>query len=187
MNLNYDIIMPLDVVFCTSLKPVSLGIRIAEAGIKNTFNTKIATHVGIVVPLGGVDFRMIGIAEMLPDGLHISSFSRYLNKGFFGDRIVDIKRFNLFTSSPAISHRITKQIFKWWEEGKGYDWNGVLEHVLPFLKDKQGKFYCSEMLEWIAINIANGTLIPGITKDNVTPYDQQISPLGISVEGSGTK
>lgn len=181
MKLNYDNIKPLDIVCTTSLSWIAEGIRTKEAGVKNIFNTKICTHVGIVVPMGPASVQMYGIAEMLKK-LEVNPLSDYLNKGYFGKRIVDIKRFDLF-QEPAIQEKAISQIFKWWEEGKKYDYVGVIKYVLPFLKEKQSGFYCSEMLEWLALNIANGDLVDVVHKgDNVTPYDIQKSKLTHSVE-----
>lgn len=184
MKINYDVIMPGDIVLTTSLSFISCSIRIKEAGLKNAFNTGIANHVGIVVPINTKGARMIAIAEMLGDGLHISSFSTYLNQGYFGDRIVDIRRFAPF-QDPTIQEEVMSTIFDWWEKGKKYDYAGVLEYVLPFLKDKENKFYCSEMVEWLALNKAKQDLLDNKRpkNDNITPYDIQKSKLLPSVQG----
>jgi len=178
MKINYNYLQTGDLVLCTSLKPISIGIRIKEAGWFKAFDTKIATHVGIVVTLKTEFSEMKAIAEMMPGGLKINSFSDYLNNGYFGDRIVEIKRFRGF-ENPVVQSALNNQILTWWESGKKYDWNGVLEYVLPFLKDKSNRFYCSEMVEWCAINIASMDLIQGKVdkSDNVTPFQIQMSPL----------
>jgi len=182
MKLNYNVLKVGDIVLTTSLKPISIGIRIKETGILNSFHTNIATHVGIIVPIHAPGTRMLAIAEMLPDGLKVNSLSDYINNGYFGDRIVDIKRFPNFSDDED---EISQQIFKWWEEGKKYDFKGVLKYVLPFLKEKEASFYCSEMLEWLALNICRRDLLENrrVKNDNITPYDIQKSKLLMSVKG----
>jgi hypothetical protein len=182
MKLNYDNIKSLDIICTTSYSWISEGIRIKEAGIKNMFNAKICTHVGIIVPIGPSSIQMYGMAEMLKK-LEVNPLSDYLKNGYFGKRIVDIKRFELF-QEPAIQEKVISQIFKWWEEGKKYDYAGVIKYVLPFLKEKQNGFYCSEMIEWLALNIANSDLVEfKHSGDNVTPYDIQKSKLSINIGG----
>lgn len=181
MKLNYDNIKVGDLVCTTSLSWLAEGIRIKEAGIQNAFNTKIATHVGIVVPIGYGNTRMLAIAEMLSDGLKINALSDYINKGYFGPRIVCIKRFAPF-QEETIQKELVNIIFSWWEAGKKYDYAGVLKYVLPFLKDKDGKFYCSEMLEWLALELAHQDLVEvKHDKDNVMPSHIQKSKLSTDV------
>ena len=181
LKLNYENIKVGDLVCTTSLSWIAEGIRIREAGWKNSFNTKIATHVGIVVPIGPSSISMFGIAEMLSNGLKINALSDYINKGYWGPRIVCIKRFAPF-QDETIQKEIVKQIFTWWQDGKKYDFKGVLNYVLPFLKDKDGKFYCSELLEWLALNIANQELVDTKhDKDNVMPSQIQKSKLSTFV------
>jgi hypothetical protein len=181
MKLNYDNIKVGDIICTTSLDPIAFGIRIKEAGVKNMFNAKIATHVGIVVPIGPENTRMLAIAEM-SNRLKINSLNDYLNKGYFGKRIVCIRRFEPFQEKP-IQDALVKQIFSWWEAGKKYDYAGVLKYVFPFLKDKDEKFYCSEMLEWLALELAHQDLIETKhEKYDVMPYDIQKSKLLIDVE-----
>ena len=184
MNINYNVIMPGDLVLTTSLSWIADGIRIKEAGLKNVFNTKISSHVGIVIPIGNKDANILSIAEMLGDGLHLSSFSTYLNQGYMGDRIVDIKRFGPF-QEQLVQKKVIKQVLTWWEEGKKYDYAGVLKYIFPFLKDKDGKFYCSEMVEHLALEYAHSDLLDSkrTEDDNVKPYDIQKSKLLTSVEG----
>lgn len=183
MKINYNFIRPCDLVCTTSLSWIAEGIRIKEAGVQNTFNTKISTHVGIVVPIGPSTVQMYGIAEMLGDGLKINSLSDYTNKGYFGPRIVCIKRFIPFQEKD-VQDKVIKQIFTWWQEGKKYDYAGVLKYVLPFLKDKDGKFYCSELLEWLSLEYAHQSLIETKhDKDNIMPYQIQKSKLSTEVGG----
>ena len=179
VKLNYNIIVPGDVVLTTSLSSIGCGIRIKEAGVKNIFNTRIATHVGIIVPIRD-NPRILAIAEMLYDGLHIRNLSNYLNQGYFGDRIVDIKRFQPFFNNVYI----TNQIFSWWEKGKKFDYFGILEYIFPFIRDKDNRFYCSEMIEWLALNITKRSLIENkkSLSDNIMPYEIQKSKLLISVD-----
>lgn len=184
MKINFNNIQACDLVFTTSLSPIADMIRIKEAGLKNIFNTRISTHVGIVVPIGTSDIPVYSIGEMLGDGLHLSSFSTYLDKGYIGDRIVDIKRFKPFTGKVSTA-LITKTVLTWWNDGKKYDYAGLLKYVLPFLNDKDSKFYCSEMIGWLAINLLNKEILD--TKrpknDTITPYDIQKSKLLTSVNG----
>jgi hypothetical protein len=181
MKLNYSNLKPLDIVCTTSLSPIALGIRVRQAGFKNAFNLNVCTHVGVVVPIGPNNTTMFGIAEML-DRLEINPLTDYTNNNYFGKRIVDIKRFELF-QDHAIQKEAVDLIFKWWEEGKKYDYAGVIKYVLPFLKEKQNGFYCSEMIEWLALNIAKMDLVDIKHKgDNVTPYDLQVSRLLTSVK-----
>jgi len=183
MTLNYSNIKVGDIVLTTSLSWIAEGIRIKEAGWQNAFHTNIATHVGIVVPQGPEYVRMLGIAEMLADGLKVNALSDYTNKGYFGDRIVCIKRFTPF-QGVSVQIALVKQIFTWWEEGKKYDFNGVLKYVLPFLKDKDNKFYCSELLEWLALNLAHLDLVDiKHDGDNVMPSHIQKSKLSTEVGG----
>jgi len=187
MKLNYNVLKVGDIVCCTSLKPLAIGIRTREAGVLNAFHTNICTHVGIIVPVGYGDTYMLAIAEMLGDGLKINSLSDYMNKGYFGDRIVDIKRFEPF-DDPDIMEAILKQIMIWWQEGKKYDYAGALKYVLPFLKDKVGQFYCSELLAWLALNITRKSLVEDRPKDdNIHPWAIQTSKLLTSVAGFQTK
>ena len=176
--INYDNIQPCDIVLTSSPKLIACGIRIEEAGIQNTFNLKIANHVGIIIPIGGPGVKMFAIAEMLADGLKINSLSDYTKGGWFDDRIVDIKTFTPF-QDPVTRTLIVDQVLSWWQQGKGYDYEGVLKYVLPFLKDKDGKFYCSEMVEHLALTIAKTDLLENrrTKNDNVTPYDIQKSKL----------
>ena len=177
--INFDVIQPLDIVCTTSLSWLADGIRMKEAGVKNCFNTRICSHVGIVVPVRESP-RMLSIAEMLGDGLHLSSFAKYENKGYLGERIVDIKRFLPF---KEFENTIINQILNWWEEGKKYDYEGMLKNLFPFLKDKDGKFYCSEMLEYLALEYTHTDLLDfkHPNDDNVTPYDIQKSKLSTSI------
>lgn len=183
LNLNYDNIRVGDIVCTTSLSWLANGIRIKEAGVQNTFNTRIATHVGIVVPQGPEYIRMLGIAEMLGDGLKINALSDYVNKGYLGPRIVCIKRFIPFQEAE-VQRKVVKQIFTWWQEGKKYDFAGVLKYVLPFLKDKKGTFYCSELLEWLSLEYSKQDLVEvKHSGDNVMPSDIQKSKLSTEVGG----
>jgi hypothetical protein len=183
MKLNYDVLKVGDIVCTTSLSWLAEGIRIKEAGWLNAFHTNIATHVGIIVPQGPEYVNMYGIAEMLSDGLKINALSDYINKGYLGDRIVCIKRFAPF-QEEAIQKELVKQIFTWWQEGKKYDFEGVLKYVLPFLKDKDGKFYCSELLEWLAMHLAHQDLVEIKHEgDNVMPSHIQKSKLSTIVDG----
>lgn len=187
MKLNYDVLKVGDIVCTTSLSPIADAIRVKEAGLKNIFHTNICTHVGIIVPVGYASTYMLAIAEMLGDGLKINSLSDYMNKGYLGPRIVDVKRFEPFQNDDVME-AILIQIMNWWQEGKKYDYAGVVKYVLPFLKDKVGQFYCSELLQWVALNIAHSSLVEGRPKDdNIHPYAIQTSKLLTSVKGFQTK
>jgi hypothetical protein len=178
--MNYNIIKPGDMVFTTSLEPLGCGIRVKEAGIKNIFNTKISTHVGIVVELNSHSARMLVIAEML-NKLEINPFSDYSNNGYFGKRIVDIKYLPEFQDLYN-NLVLQRQVLDWWEKGKKYDWSGMLKHLFPFLKDKEKNFYCSEMIGWLILDITNKGILSKPT-DNITPWDLQKSDRLISRKG----
>jgi hypothetical protein len=134
-----------DLVHCTSLSPVACGIRVREAGVKNTFNTSISTHTGIVFKT--FVEGMIGIMEMKPDGLKFNSFSNYLSQGWAGPRIISITR-SVFQFDP---NKYSNLLLRLWKEGKNYDIGGCLKWALPFMKDKDSSFYCSELAEFMAL------------------------------------
>jgi hypothetical protein len=182
MKINYDVLQPCDIVFTTSLSLIADGIRTREANWTKMFDTKLSTHVGIILPMGTTDVSVYAIAEMLGDGLKINSLSDYVNKGFWGERIVDIKRFEPFTNKTN-NLMVIKQIMQWWKEGKKYDYVGIIKYVLPFLKDRKSEFYCSELIDWLAINIAKKNIVEGASNDDVHPYALQTSKLLTSVEG----
>lgn len=177
MKINYEALREGDIVLTTSLSWLAECIRAREVGPAYAFDTGIATHAGILVDIGATNgVRMLAIAEMLLDGLKINSLSDYLNKGFFGPRIVAICRHGAF-DNPKTADAVTDRVLSWWQEGKKYDIPGLLQYVLPWLKNKSDRFYCSELVCYLVRHVAGMALINGkfSNTDEVTPWDIQQS------------
>jgi hypothetical protein len=142
MDINYKNLRPLDIVLCTSLYPLSNSIRWEEAGLNNIFNTNIVTHCGMLVDIGGFLF----ISEMV-GRLQINSLKRvYLNQGYFGHRIVEIRRNSVF-DDPKIRYDINQSIISDYFQTIDYDYKGVISYLLPFVHPDAKKYYCSEYVE----------------------------------------
>jgi hypothetical protein len=73
-------------------------------------------------------------------------------------------------------------VLGWWEEGKSYDIAGVLSFIMPFLKGKNSKFFCSEMVSWLVHNVGCDKLVEK-TGDSVTPNEIQFTKTCQEVTG----
>jgi hypothetical protein len=113
------------------------------------------------------------IAEMLGDGLKSNSMLKYLNTGFWGQRIICIRR-NPIYDSTQIRTFLNDRIITDLQRTIGYDHAGIVEYVWPNIKDQPYLFYCSEYLDHHAI--LDGNPIVGTKK-----YDDDISPYGIQI------
>jgi len=169
----------LDFVITTSMSAFALGIRLREVGPLRMFNGHIGTHVGILVPIQFGDNDTLAIAEMLGK-LEINPLSDYQNNGYLGKRIVCVKRFAPF-SNLGIQNQVVDQIITWWLEGKKYDTAGMLRFVMPFLKEKDSNFYCSEMIAYLMMVYGKYS---GFKDDNRTPWDFQCCTDLETVKGS---
>jgi len=164
-----------DLVHVTSYSFIAMSIRIREAGIRRAFDKSVATHTGIVLTLE--DGKMVAIAEMKSNGLKVNSFSDYLKKGPLDPGII------LITRHPKLDDAITlekyrTELMRLWKEGKKYDFEGCLKWALPFLKEKNKDFYCSELAEYLAVfcGFSYYKNNPG-PNDNVMPITLQNSPF----------
>ena len=103
-DMNYAILQPIDYILITSPSIAAAVIRAKTApfpALAHLWDLGIATHVGLIVnvPQSGKDTYFI--AEMLIDGLKINSLRTYLNKGFWGDRIIAVRRNQVYNDSTV--------------------------------------------------------------------------------------
>jgi len=165
MNIDYSKLRECDYILCTSLHPISCMIRYKESG--SIFNTDIATHVGMLVNI----YDKLFIAEMA-GRLQINSLKRYyLNQGYWGNRIVCVRR-NAVYDNPETRYNTNNKILSDFFETKSYDYDGVLSYILPHLiKQDPDKYYCSEYVQKYAKIDGN----PIVDSYKVTPFQIQIS------------
>lgn len=126
--INYDNLQTGDIVLTT-------GIGLFSRGIKTITKSRI-THVGIVIELYGKKV----IAEMLGNGLNISTFKRYtLSKK---RHIVQVVRPSYLGSFDRF--KIRERILDDWIKKIDYDWGGVLKFIFKGSKNDKKKYFCSE-------------------------------------------
>jgi hypothetical protein len=143
-------------------------IRLFSAGLKNATNKKKASHVGLVVDIGGKYW----IAEMLGTGLEINSLHDY-TKPKAKSKIVCIKRLSVFDNAKTRQDANNYLVTLANTCPPPYDVKGVLEHI-GLCKDSPSKMYCSELAEVVANRF-------GATWDNfnLTSKKSTISPYQI--------
>ena len=175
MNIDYSKLRECDYVLTSSLSMFGCVIRYKTAGLKNIFNTNIANHVGMLVNIDGKLF----IAEMVRR-FQINSLKRcYLNQGYWGSRIVCVRR-NPIYDYPDVRYNTNSKILSDYFETQGYDWNGVLSYLLPHIvKEDPNKYYCSEYIQKHAKQDGNSLT----DKLRITPYDIQKSEKLTTVDG----
>jgi hypothetical protein len=155
----------MDYIGTTSLMhPISAIIRARTSG--KWFDRSIATHVGLAIELEPGEWY---VAEMLKKGLVFSKISKYYNKGVFKPKIVWVKR-NPIYNLKIVRQHATKRLFFNHAKGIKYDFKGIAEYILPFIRDKEEDFFCSELINHYAIQ--DGSPIR-VGDDDCTPYDIQ--------------
>lgn len=187
---NLSRVMEMDIAICgrkNNPSPDSMftiATRIKSAGWKNAFNEKISTHTGIFVkipdPVSGQDTMYI--AEMLGDGLRISSLYKYIKPGYHSDVLLGVRRNSVYLDPikrAVANKRIINDSYK-------YDYAGVVEFLFPFIVDKPGEYYCSELVQHYA-TMDGGRIYTvdnkgGKDTDDITPYAIQMSPTLKDIE-----
>lgn len=194
MPIKFQNLRNLDYGFTRSMNLFPSGIIAAKsAGFTHTYDRNVGTHEFRVVRLDHncSNVPVVALFEMVysKDGqkgdLKLHFFSDYLKGGFFDSYIVDIKRSPVY-DDVAKSNAAIQWLFTKWQEGRtGYDWGGCGKWSFPFLKDKQDKFYCSEISEYIDQTFGGFSCVNNKKgNDDVIPYQHQTGKL-ISVDWRG--
>jgi hypothetical protein len=163
------------------IDPLAGTIRSVQTNKASSFfDLRIATHGFVIINLGTPAAPMWFVAEMLADGLKVHPMSKYTKRSF-GGGLLYIMKFPELHDNPDRVIAFKWQILRWWNDGKKYDYDGLLEKVIPSHKDKPQNFYCTEMIE-AGAKFAGVSLVPQIIatndEDDVTPYELQMSPKG---------
>lgn len=138
-----------DYVLTTSRTPLACAIRAKTAGWWQMFNTRVATHAGIIYSLDRSDDpQTFFIAEMLSN-IRSTAIREYEKPDFWANRIVNIKRNPLYNNQEkrqAVNGKIIQDL----QKSMDYDYKGLLEYLWPKVEDEPEKFYCSEYLRHLA-------------------------------------
>lgn len=142
MKIRYENLRDGDIV-CTTGKGF-LGRIISRITGDRTSKSKIATHVGIVVKWR----QQFYIAELLANGLQISTFERYTEKKRHWileiNRPLDLGHYERNRIANKISEDNYNQI--------SYDFKGVLGFINPNIKQNPHRWFCSEYVAFLLEN-----------------------------------
>ena len=138
-----------DYVLTTSRTLLACTIRAKTAGWRQFFNTRVATHAGIIYSLDGSDDpQTFFIAEMLSN-IRSTAIREYEKPDFWNNHIVYVKRNPLY-NDPLKRSQVNAKIISDLQKAVDYDYKGILEYIWPDAKDEPEKFYCSEYLRYLA-------------------------------------
>lgn len=138
-----------DYILTTSRSALACAIRFKSAGIRQTFNTRIASHAGIIYSLDGSDDpSCFFMAEMLQH-LRSTSLREYEEAGFWRPWVVCVKRNPLY-NDPAKRKALNDRIHADLQRAPEYDTRGIAEYIWPKIEDRPEDFYCSEYLRYQA-------------------------------------
>ena len=172
MDLNYKVLRTGDYVLTTSLYLLADTIRYRTSG--KIFDLSIPTHAGMIVDIYGKYF----IAEM-KQTLQINSIKRcYLNQGYLGCRIVNIRRNSVF-DDPEKRYNLNQQIISDYFETISYDYKGILSYIFSKIPQDPTRYYCSEYCQKYAVEFGK----PITDKLKCSPYDIQVSERLQDVKG----
>jgi hypothetical protein len=187
MRIDYDNLRPMDAVCTASMSFAGASIRLGTAGLKKRnglvemWRLNVANHVGYIVEIGGLYW----LAEMLNDGLKISSLKEY-TKDPKKNRIVAVKRLAIF-DDPEERQKANEFLIDKAHRLVPYDWHGSPGAFLGLCSDNPDSWYCSEMVETIA-NMYGGSwdawqLNRSGKKSRIAPIEIQYGKNAIDVRG----
>jgi hypothetical protein len=112
------------------------------------------------------------VAEMLPDGLELTSMNDYHKWDIFGSRIISYGRPTFLTEDDR--KFINKIILGNFREGIDYDFYGILHFLNRNIKESANRFYCSEYIQRL-VEMRGYSFIDEDRPDKITPYQIQTS------------
>ncbi len=185
MSFNYGVLRAGDYVLTTSRSALAALIRERTAWPCNPWNVSIATHAAIVCETkNSKGESRFYLAEMLSK-LRCSPITDYLDNGFWGSRIVCIRRnpvYNNLDKRKQVNDRILDDL----EKQIKYDYFGIAEYLFSGFKDNNNRFYCSEYLQRHAILDGNPIKWKHYNindPDDIPPRRIQLAPNLVNVDG----
>lgn len=166
----YPKLRPLDLVICGGGRviPSSMVIRGITAGRKHIFDRMVSVHTGLVVGWHG----QLLIAQMLTNGgLSIDSMETLIGKR--KRFIIGFRRSSVFDDQSKMD-AAQDEIALMYRKTLDYDFPGLFEFVDKKIKDKPGKYYCSEFAYYITAK--HGQKYPLSFALTVSPYQLQRCP-----------
>lgn len=163
----YQKLRPMDMVVCGGGRviPSAMIIRRVTAGRRHTFDRSTSVHTGLVIQWRNELF----VAQMLTNrGLSIDSMESLIGKR--KRFILGFRRSRVF-NDVADRRYAQDEIAYMYRRTLDYDFPGLFEFISPKVKDKPGKFYCSEFVRYITHKY--GCEYPKAFSQKVSPYQLQ--------------
>jgi hypothetical protein len=167
INIDHSAFKTGDLIFTSSNNPVASAIRFFTWGKAATFDTNFPNHVGVIVNMSGYNI----MAEMLADGLELTSISHYDGSTFFGERICKVMRCKDLSQDDAKA--INTEVARLKDIQTMYDFKGILQ-FLGLGKQVAARMFCSELCAYLMSmvkKIKDSDAVKWRTKNQWSPKD----------------